>query len=86
MREDGVSAPIFVMNPDSMTFDALKKYHLEPTIVSLAQLRSYISWRECSEKTPQRIHLNFDSGMHRLGFKDEELSDVFEIQRVTENI
>jgi alanine racemase len=86
LREDGVSAPIFVMNPDSMTFEALKKYHLEPTIVSLAQLRSYISWRELSEKTPQRIHLNFDSGMHRLGFKEEELNDVVEILRVTDNI
>ena len=86
LREDGVSAPILVMNPDSMTFDALKKYHLEPTIVSMAQLRSYISWRELSEKTPQRIHLNFDSGMHRLGFKEEELNDVVEILRVTDNI
>ncbi len=28
LREDGVSAPILVMNPDSMTFDALKKLSL----------------------------------------------------------
>jgi len=55
-------------------------------MVSLAQLRSYISWREFSEKTPQRIHLNFDSGMHRLGFKEEELNDVIDILRATENI
>ena len=86
LREVGISAPIMVMNPDSMTFDALKEYHLEPTIVSLAQLRSYLNWRERHEKTPQRIHLNFDSGMHRLGFKDNELNDVIEILSSTENI
>jgi alanine racemase len=86
LREVGISAPIMVMNPDSMTFDALKEYHLEPTIVSLAQLRSYLNWREQSEKTPQRIHLNFDSGMHRLGFRDNELNDVIEILSTTENI
>ena len=86
LREDGVSAPILVMNPDSMTFDALKKYHLEPAIVSLAQLRSYINWREFSEKTPQQIHLNFDSGMHRLGLKNDELNEVVEILRATKNI
>lgn len=86
LREDGISARILVMNPDSMTFEALKKYHLEPTMVSLAQLRSYMNWRSFSESTPQRIHLNFDSGMHRLGFKEGELNDVIDILRLTENI
>jgi len=86
LREVGVSIPVMVMNPDSMTFDALKEHRLEPTIVSLAQLRSYLDWRGHSEKTPQRIHLNFDSGMHRLGFKNDELNDVVEILRATKNI
>ena len=86
LREVGISAPIIVMNPDSMTFDALKEYRLEPTIVSLVQLKSYLNWRERNEKTPQRIHLNFDSGMHRLGFRYNELNDVIEILSSTENI
>jgi len=86
LREVGISTPIMVMNPDSMTFDALKEYRLEPTIVSLDQLRSYLKWRERSEKTPQRIHLNFDSGMHRLGFRDDEINEVVEIISSTVNI
>lgn len=79
LRNVGINSPILVMNPDAMTFGALEEYHLEPTIVSLVQLRNYIVWWENSEKKPLPIHLNFDSGMHRLGFNHKELDEVVKI-------
>jgi alanine racemase len=86
LRDVGINTPILVMNPDAMTFDALEEYHLEPTIVSLGQLKNYLVWWENSEKKPLPIHLNFDSGMHRLGFNLKELDEVVKILLSTKNI
>ncbi|GAA4828685.1 bifunctional UDP-N-acetylmuramoyl-tripeptide:D-alanyl-D-alanine ligase/alanine racemase [Algivirga pacifica] len=81
LREHGVKVPIMVLNPASDAFDQVYDYHLEPEIYSLSLLRQMIEWWEQSDRKASelmRIQLNFDTGMHRLGFMEEELNTVLE--------
>ncbi len=70
LRNEGVKIPIMVMNPDPTLFSIGATYNLEPEIYSLEQLQAL----EFSSNL--KIHLMIDSGMNRLGFKPEELSDL----------
>ena len=70
LREAGIEVPIMVMNTDAQTMDILHQFNLEPVVYSLSNLQSYIS---CLEGRNGSIHLELDTGMHRLGFAPSEL-------------
>lgn len=72
LREQGVTMPIMVMNPEVHAFEKMLKYDLEPEIYSLNHLRSFLPY--VSKLT--KIHLKLDTGMHRLGFEAQDLSEL----------
>lgn len=72
LREQGVTMPIMVMNPEVHAFEKMLKYDLEPEIYSLNHLRSFLPY--VSQLT--KIHLKLDTGMHRLGIEIEDLSEL----------
>lgn len=78
LRREGIHAPIMVLNPQEAGFDAMLRYHLEPEIYSMRLLRAYAVF---SQHRPGDfpIHLKLDTGMHRLGFVEEELPMLIEI-------
>ena len=76
LRENGISIPIMVLNPSPQTFDKLSTYNLEPEIYSLSLLNDYL---EYINHKPASIHLAIDTGMHRLGFEEGELSQLLNI-------
>ncbi len=73
LREAGISVPIMVMNTDAQTMDILNQFNLEPVVYSLSNLMSYVSILEGQEGC---IHLEVDTGMHRLGFSPELLMEA----------
>lgn len=78
----GIKKPIMVMNPDIDSLPVILTYRLEPEIYSfrlLNALSSIYLKGPYSEKV--RIHLKFDTGMHRLGFT---LTDIPEIVKIIE--
>lgn len=75
LREAGIKLPIMVLNPVQESFIHLQQFHLEPVVYSLdffRQLGKYC--RHQGIEMP--IHLDFDTGMHRLGFEDGHLQDL----------
>lgn len=75
LRKNHITLPIMVMNPDEESFDALVKYGLEPEIYSFRvfdQLAAHLKGRPC------KVHLKFDTGMHRLGFLAEDTDRLIE--------
>lgn len=76
LRENGISTPIIVMNPEASAFDDIIDYKLEPSIYSLDILDQFISAliRKGVEAYP--IHLKCDTGMNRLGFVKSDLDEL----------
>lgn len=72
LREQGVTMPIMVMNPEVHAFEKMLKFGLEPEIYSLNHLRSFLPYVSMLTK----IHLKLDTGMHRLGFEAQDLSEL----------
>jgi alanine racemase len=76
LREKGITKPIMVMNPDEHAFDAMLEYNLEPEIYSFSLLKSFIQAHNNSGKKQSSIHIEIDTGMHRLGFLPEEIPQL----------
>jgi alanine racemase len=77
LRENGISLPIMVMNPSPDSFAQLLRYHLEPEIYSLSQLRSFLTYIHTDSAPQYHIHLKLDTGMHRLGFTEPDFEALF---------
>ncbi len=74
LRKAGITLPIMVMNIDSSAFDAIINYNLEPEIFSFGLLDDFTSYLKKSETEDYPVHLKIDTGMHRLGFMENEIS------------
>ena len=73
LREAGIAMPIVVLNADSDSFETMIDYRLEPEIYSLSSLRSFTeAVRRCGERHCP-IHIKLDTGMHRLGFVEQDI-------------
>lgn len=76
LRRGGITAPIVVLNSDPGSFAVMIDNHLEPEIYSFGSLRNYISEIRKAGVTDAPIHLKLDTGMHRLGFMEDQVSEV----------
>lgn len=86
LRKSGITLPIMVMNPEEQSFDLLLKYDLEPEIYNfrtLGILENTISTNRGSNKFPVKVHIKLDTGMHRLGFEQEDMDSL--IQQIKNN-
>ena len=73
LRRSGISMPIMVMNPEQSSWHALIRHHLEPEIYSFRVLDQLLKTADSlSLQRPLPVHIKWDTGMHRLGFLDEE--------------
>jgi alanine racemase len=72
LRKAGISLPIMVLNPDLNHLDAYLEQNIQPVIYSFESL-------EKVKNHPIKIHLEFDTGMHRLGFEMKDLDKLISI-------
>ncbi|MDG1262278.1 MAG: alanine racemase, partial [Flavobacteriales bacterium] len=87
LREEGIQLPIFILNADARSFHQLVKYNLEPEIYSLHQLEKLVEELNFQRvSTPFNIHLKVDTGMHRLGFDEQNFGDVLELVKRSKSI
>ncbi len=78
LRKAGITLPIMVMNPEPVTFDALTEHNLEPELFSFSILHAFEEYAEKEALTDYPVHLKIDTGMHRLGFMQNELPGLCE--------
>ena len=78
LRKAGITLPIMVMNAETVSFDLLTENNLEPELFSFEQLNSFKSFLENEGTTNYPVHIKIDTGMHRLGFENYELSKLCE--------
>lgn len=73
LRKAGITLPIMVLNIDKSVFYSLVNYTLEPEIFSLELLNDFTGYLKKMEIENYPVHLKIDTGMHRLGFMDDEM-------------
>jgi alanine racemase len=76
LRKAGITLPIMVMNIDNSTFDSIINNNLEPEIFSFALLHEFSDYLKKMEIRDYPVHLKIDTGMHRLGFMEEEINSL----------
>ena len=80
LRKTGITLPIMVMNPEEQSFDAMISYKLEPDIYSFRILNQFTDAlkRRANENNISKfpVHIEFDTGMHRLGFDESDLNEL----------
>ena len=78
LRRGGITLPIMIMNPEPAGFDDIVRYQLEPDIYSLHILNLFAEHLKSSQPStvPFPIHIEFDTGMHRLGFTGADLPQL----------
>ena len=87
LRKAGINLPILVMNPEQSSYGPIIDFKLEPEIYSLRVLKMFIKkLKEKSFTNPYPIHIKFDSGMNRLGFRIEELQELLEFLKEEKSV
>ena len=76
LREAGITKPILVLHPQPISFISLIDYSLEPSIYSLKVLEEFISAVTQELQTNYPIHIKFNTGLNRLGFKENQIDDI----------
>ncbi|MEY4280927.1 MAG: hypothetical protein RLZ39_339 [Bacteroidota bacterium] len=79
LRTAGISLPIMVMSPDNTSFDRMILWNLEPEIYNINSLQLFIQSLQRSADKTVGIHIKLDTGMHRLGFTEEELPSLLKL-------
>ncbi len=79
LRNLGIKMPIMVMNSDINSHYTVIENDLEPEIFSLRLLNSFINELKKTNKKKYPIHLKIDTGMHRLGFDENDLNEAIKL-------
>ena len=86
LKNAGISVPIMVLNPETTSFAAIIQHNLEPEIYSIKGLKAFLKTAEQKKLKHFPIHIKIDTGMHRLGFEEENLADLIQIIRGNETV
>jgi alanine racemase len=93
LRQNGIKLPIMVLNPQPESFAKLIEYNLEPEVYSFKILKDYLTYinnyfpdnnpplgqSDVSVRSGVVIHLKLDTGMHRLGFEEQDIEQLVEL-------
>src|SRR6185312_13299797 len=73
LRKTGITLPIMVMNPEVQSFEAMLQYKLEPEIYNFRLLNQLFELLQRNHSADIfSVHLKLDTGMHRLGFEEND--------------
>ena len=86
LKNAGIKLPIMVLNPENTSFSAIIQHHLEPEIYSLKGLNSFIQTAKSNQLENYPIHIKLDTGMHRLGFEEENIEALIAVLKDNKSV
>lgn len=86
LKSAGITLPIMVLNPENTSFGAIIEHNLEPEIYSIKGLRAFLKIAEQKNLSQFPIHIKLDTGMHRLGFQENDLEELITTLKNTPSI
>lgn len=78
LRSAGITMPVMVLNPVTNRYPALFGHNLEPAVFSPEELDRLISEAEKAGVRDYPVHIKLDTGMHRVGFLENQLAGIAE--------
>lgn len=80
LRKRHIQTPIIVLGAEAHSFDVMVQHNLEPEIFNFYYLYEL---EKVLKRNPQisrfNIHIKLDTGMHRLGFDENDLAELIQI-------
>lgn len=86
LRDAGIETPILVIHPLPIDFEQIVNRCLEPNIYSHRMLQEFIAFTGAEEQRNYPIHLEFDTGINRLGFDAVDIDFIIEKLSKTNSI
>ena len=86
LKNAGINVPIMVLNPETTSFAAIIQHQLEPEIYSFKGLKAFLKIAEQKKLKKFPIHIKIDTGMHRLGFEEENISELIQVLKTNETV
>lgn len=84
LRKGGIEKPILVFYPQPGNFEELIAHKLIPTLYSRRILTNFIDLAEKLQLKDYPVHLNFNTGMNRLGFEGDDVDWILkQLQKTT---
>lgn len=78
LKSAGIQLPIMVLNPENSSFSAIIQHQLEPEIYCQKGLNAFLKIASVKKLLHYPIHIKLDTGMHRLGFEENDLPQLIE--------
>ena len=79
LKTAGVKLPVMVLNAEAAGFENMVKHALEPELYSFTILNNFIDFVKEKNITNYPVHIKIDTGMHRLGFEENEVAELCSI-------
>ena len=86
LKSAGITLPIMVLNPENTSFPAIIEHNLEPEIYSIKGLKAFLKIAEQKKLQHFPVHIKLDTGMHRLGFQENDLDELIGTLKNTPSI
>ncbi len=86
LREAGIKKPILVLHPQPTNFKKLIEHKLEPNIYSIRVLKEFIDNADSLNQKEYPIHIKFNTGLNRLGFREKDIDFIIKIINQTSSI
>lgn len=84
LRKYGITQSIMVMNPEQSSYDTMIHNQLEPEVYSIRMLNNFTeALIQHQIKVAYPVHIKLNTGMNRLGFDEEETSEL--IKQLADN-
>ncbi len=78
LKDAGIEQEIIILNPEPGGYAKMIEYGLQPVLYDFTSLRAFgLALKKFrSYYKPYPVHLKLDTGMHRLGFEENDLSEL----------
>jgi len=86
LKNAGINLPIMVLNPETTSFPAIIQHGLEPEIYNLKGLKAFLKIAEQRQLEHYPVHIKVDTGMHRLGFEDNDIAELIATLKDNQNV